>query len=265
MKRMIITLLTDFGTRDYFVGAMKGVILSINSEAKIIDITHEIPPQDIRAASFTMANYYRNFPPGTIHIGVVDPGVGSNRRAILVKTEDYYFVVPDNGLLSFVLAKEKNFQAFELSNEKFFYHPVSRTFHGRDIFAPVAAHLSKGIPANEFGEEITDIIQFQAAQPKIISETEVEGEIIFIDRFGNLITNLESEHLSRNFSVSVNKTIIENQFNYFSEAEKNEIFSILGSANLLEIAAFQDSAKNLLNVKIGDKIYVTKTQKSKPT
>jgi S-adenosyl-L-methionine hydrolase (adenosine-forming) len=253
---MIITLLTDFGTRDYFVGAMKGAIFSINPEAKIADITHEIPPQDVRAAAFTLANYYKTFSAGTIHVCVVDPGVGSNRRAVLAKTEDYYFVAPDNGLLSFVFAEQENFRVFELTNKKFFLHPVSQSFHGRDLFAPVAAHLSKGIASEEFGSEIKDFVRFEISKPRKNSAEETEAEILQIDRFGNLITNLKSADLPEKFVLKVNEKLITKHQKYYAEAESGEIFSIVGSAGFLEIVAFRDSAKGLLNVKIGDKVFV---------
>lgn len=254
---MIITLLTDFGLQDYFVGAMKGAILSVNADAKIIDMTHEIEPQNVRAAAFTLANYYKTFPPKTIHVCVVDPGVGSNRRAILVETGKYYFIVPDNGLLSFVFSETKNFRVYKLTNEKFFRHPVSQTFHGRDIFAPVAAHLSTGINANEFGDEIKDFIRFEMSAPQKISEHKLEGGIIHIDRFGNLITNFRREDLPEKFVLEVNGKRIEKHHKYYAEAKTGEVFSIFGSAGFLEIVAFQDSAKDLLNVKTGEKVILT--------
>lgn len=253
---MIIALLTDFGTKDYFVGAMKGAILSIDKTAKIIDITHEIPPQDILSASFTLRACCKNFPAKTIFTVVVDPGVGSNRRAILTETDDYYFVAPDNGLLSFVFNEEKNFRVFELANEKFFAEKVSRTFHGRDIFAPVAAHLSKGVQPSEFGAEIKDFVHFETAKPRKISVNETEAEIIHIDRFGNLITNLEQTDLPERFILEMGAKRISKLQNFFAESEKGEVFMILGSAGFLEIAAFQDSAEKLLNAKIGQKIIV---------
>ena len=167
---MIIALLTDFGTKDYFVGAMKGVILGINENAGIIDITHEIEPQNISEASFTLRACYKNFPSHTIFVAIVDPGVGSKRRAILVETEDYFFIAPDNGLLSFVFNESEDFTVYEITNEKFFYHPVSKTFHGRDIFAPCAAHLSKKMLPSEFGKEINDFINFSETKPRKVSE-----------------------------------------------------------------------------------------------
>lgn len=257
---MIITLLTDFGMRDYFVGAMKGAIYSANSEAIIADITHEIPPQDVRAAAFTLAAYYKTFPPGTIHVCVVDPGVGSNRRAILVETENYYFIAPDNGLLSFVFAEEGNFRIFELTNEKFFRRPVSRTFHGRDVFAPVAGHLSKGIAAKDLGRQTKEFVRFEISKPRRISADEIEAEITHIDRFGNLITNLKAEDLPENFVLKVNEKRIVKHHKYYAEAKTGELFSIMGSADYLEIVAFRDSAKAALNVKIGDRVFAAKSE-----
>lgn len=276
---MIIALLTDFGTRDYFVGAMKGVILSIDPEAKIVDITHEISPQDIRAAAFTLCACYKDFLAGTIFVAVVDPGVGSNRKAILVETPDYYFLAPDNGLLSFVVeggnasANERvedtdearslavafpPFSIFEITNEKYFADNVSSTFHGRDIFAPVAAHLSRGAQPHEFGARIEDLTRFKIAAPSQISYKTIEAEIIHIDRFGNLITNLKREDLPQKFSLEVNGRTIDKLKTFYAEAEAGEIFMIAGSAGFLEIAAAQNSASKILNAENGDKVLLTK-------
>ena len=251
---MTIALLTDFGTKDYFVGAIKGVILSINENAQIIDITHEIPSQDIQAASFMLRACYRDFPAKTIFVAVVDPGVGSERRAILVETADYFFIGPDNGLLGFIFNDEKDFRVFEISNEEFFRRPVSRTFHGRDIFAPSAAHLSSNENPNKFGREIKDFIHLTESKPRKISETEIEAEIIHTDHFGNLITNLKREDLPESFTLEINETKIEKLQNFFAEAEKGEIFMFFGSAGFLEIAVFMDSAAKLLNAKTGQKV-----------
>jgi hypothetical protein len=253
---MIIALLTDFGTKDYFVGAMKGVILSISAEAKIIDLTHEIEPQNIKSAGFTLASCYRDFPPKTIFVAVVDPGVGSNRRAILVETERYFFLSPDNGLLEFIFENNSDFQVFELTEPKFFAENVSRTFHGRDIFASVAAWLSKGIEPNQFGREVIDFIRFEVTKPKIISASESEAEIIHVDRFGNLITNLKKAYLPEKFTIEINEITIKKHFNFYAEAESDEIFTIWGSAGYLEIVAFQNSASDILQVKAGGKILV---------
>jgi S-adenosylmethionine hydrolase len=256
-----ITLLTDFGTRDYFVGAMKGAILSLSAQANIIDITHEIPPQDISSAAFTLAASYKNFPPKTIHLAVVDPGVGSARRAILLVTEDYFFLAPDNGLLSFIFDEVEDARAsvFELTNEKYFAENVSRTFHGRDVFAPVAAHLFNGVAPQEFGAEIKDFARFEIARPKPVSPGETEAEIIHIDRFGNLVTNLKAVDLPAKFTLEINQTRIEKHQRFYAEAEKGEIFSIIGSEGFVEISAFQDSAERLLKARGGQKILLSVT------
>ena len=253
-----IALLTDFGTKDYFVGAMKGTILSINEKANIIDITHEIPAQDVLSASFTLRACYKDFPSETIFVAVVDPEVGSKRKAILIETENYRFIAPDNGLLSFVFDEEENFRARELTNKKFFAAEVSRTFHGRDVFARVAAYLSKGINPNEFGAEIKDFIHIKNAIPRKISEREIEAEIIHIDHFGNLITNLKQTDLPENFTLKINGKIINKLQSFFAEAETSELFMILGSAGFLEVAAFRTSAATLLNAKVGQIILMTK-------
>ena len=250
----IIALLTDFGTKDYFVGAMKGVILSINPNANIVDITHEIEPQNIASAAFTLRACYKNFPPRTIFVVVVDPGVGSNRKAILVETADYYFIAPDNGLLSFIFSERKDFKVFELTEEKFFAAKVSATFHGRDVFAPVAANLTNGVQSAEFGLQTKDYIQLDEYAPHVESNESIVGEIIHIDRFGNLITNLKQENLPDEFVAEVNNTKINKLLNYFAEAEKSELFMIFGSAGFLEIVAFQDSAADLLGANVGAKI-----------
>ena len=257
---MIIALLTDFGTKDYFVGAMKGVILSINETAKIVDITHEIPPQEVHSASFTLRCCYKDFPKKTIFVVLVDPEVGSSRRAILVETDDYYFVAPDNGLLSFVFDEETNFRVYELTNKKFFAENISRTFHGRDIFAPVAAHLSNGVRPNEVGMEMKNFVCFQEDKPHKVSANETEAQIIYSDRFGNLITNLKKEDLPEKFSLEVGGKTINKLQNFFAEAEKGEVFMIEGSAGFLEIAVFQGSAEKLLNAENGQKIIIKELQ-----
>lgn len=253
---MNIVLLTDFGSKDYFVGAMKGVILSINKDANIIDITHEIPPQDIRSAGFALNACYKNFPAKTIFVAVVDPGVGSDRRAILVKTAEYYFIAPDNGLLSFIFDSETDLRVFELTNDKFFYQPVSPTFHGRDIFSPVAAHLSNGISPGEFGVQIKDYIFYKPEKPKQIDEKIIEAEIIHLDHFGNLITNLKNADLPEKFTLKINHHKIIKLQDYFAEADRGEVFMIFGSAGFLEVVAFQDSAERILRAKVGQKVWI---------
>ena len=252
----IITLTTDFGTSDYFTGAMKGVILSICQNADIIDITHEIEPQNVRQGAFVWHYATKEFPAGTIHVGVVDAGVGSARKAILLATEKAFFIAPDNGLISFVLENEPNFRVFNLTNEEFFRQPVSRTFHGRDIFAPVAAHLAGGVKPEECGTEIFDFERFPVATPQITAAQTIIAEIIHIDRFGNLITNLRRTDLPAEFTLEINGQKIEKLQNFFAEAENSEVFMIFGSADLLEIVAFCDSAEKILNAKIGQELLI---------
>lgn len=251
---MLIALLTDFGTRDYYVGAVKGVIYSISPNARIVDITHEIEPQNIVSASFTLRACYRNFPKKTIFAAVVDPGVGSDRKAILIETEDYYFIAPDNGLLGFVDEEAEHCKVFQLTAERFFAENVSRTFHGRDIFAPVAAHLANGMLPGEFGAQITSFIRLPNPEPRKISNREIEADILHADRFGNLVTNLRPDQLPENFTIEINGQTINKLQHYFAEAEKSRLFLIAGSAGFLEIVAFQDSAQRLLQIKAGAKI-----------
>lgn len=252
----VIALLTDFGTKDYFVGALKGMILTINPHARIIDITHEIEPQNIKSAAFTLRACCRNFPAKTIFMAVVDPGVGSARRALLVETGEYFFIAPDNGLLGFVFDDAPDFRVFELTNEAFFASDISATFHGRDVFAPAAAHLSTGVEPSRFGALTSDFIKFEEAKPRRISDAEIEAEILEIDCFGNLITNLKREDLPAEFALEIGARRIEKLQNYFAESAQSEIFMIFGSAGFLEVVAFQDSAKNLLQAEIGQKIKV---------
>src|SRR6266478_4986354 len=163
--RSIITLLTDFGTQDYFVGAMKGVILSTNPAARIVDLTHDIPPQDIHAGAFNLLAVYKDFPRGTIHVAVVDPGVGSNRRPILIECAHQIFVGPDNGLFSWICEREGNWRAHHLTNQEFLHQPTSKTFHGRDVFAPVAAALSNGARPEEVGPVLDAIVELESLNP----------------------------------------------------------------------------------------------------
>lgn len=252
----VIALLTDFGLRDYFVAAMKGVILSVNSKIKIVDITHDIAPHDVSQASFVLRACFENFPPQTVFVAVVDPGVGSERRAILVQTDKYYFVAPDNGLLDFIFNSTKGFKVYELTEEVFFNHPVSRTFHGRDIFAPCAAHLAKGERTEDFGAEILDFVTVGEIAPRKTEEGEIIGKIIHIDHFGNLITNLKREDLPETFVIKINGKIIGNLQEFFAGAEKGELILVYGSAGFLEIAASNASAEKILNVEAGQDIVV---------
>jgi len=259
----VITLLTDFGTVDYFVGAVKGAILSVNPAAVMADITHEIPPQDLEAAAFTLLAAYATFPPGTIHIAVVDPGVGSTRRPIIVSAGEHFFVGPDNGIFTYIYDREPAQQTFHVTAEKYFRQPTSTTFHGRDIFGPVAAALSKGVKPKAFGPEITDAVRLdRQLLPVVQNNGNVEGRIIHIDRFGNCITNiirdlLQDEHAT----LLVKEKPINNFRKFFGEDPSSELFAIWGSAGFLEIAVNGGSAALTLGAKRGEAVILTQRRK----
>ncbi len=236
-----LTLLTDFGTADYFVGAVKGAILSVNPNVPIVDITHEIPAQDIEAGAFILLAAYKTFPRGTIHVAVVDPGVGSARRPIIVTANDQFFVGPDNGIFSYISAH----RTFHVTAEKYFRPNPSSTFHGRDIFAPVAAALSTGVAPEEFGPEINDEVRLPSLETPL--------RIIHIDRFGNCVTNIRRETFQGR-SLSINGKTIRTFRNFYGEASAGELFAIWGSAGFLEISVNGGSAARILDAKRGDTI-----------
>jgi S-adenosylmethionine hydrolase len=245
------------------VGAVKAVILSINPSAALVDITNDIPPQDIAAAAFNLLAAYRSFPPGTIHVAVVDPGVGSDRRPILFSAGKYFFIGPDNGIFSYIYDKETVSRCYELNKPKYFHQPVSTTFHGRDIFAPVAAALSTGVYPNELGTEVTDLARLARLEP--LSPTEKKTRkwrcrIIHIDRFGNLVTNITRAVLSadgeRRSRLRIGNRSIKTFRKFFSDGDnsKGELFAIWGSAGFLEIAATNRSAARLLKARRGQSV-----------
>jgi S-adenosylmethionine hydrolase len=244
----VITLLTDFGTVDYFVGAVKGAILSVNPNVVIVDITHEIPAHDIEAGAFMLLAAYKTFPRGTIHVTVVDPGVGSSRRPIIVTANEQFFVGPDNGLFTYIYDREPAHRTFHVTAEKYFRSEPSSTFHGRDIFAPVAGALSAGVPPQQFGPEINDEIRLPSLETPL--------RIIHIDHFGNCVTNIQRDEFPGG-SLSINGQTISRLRNFYGEASPEEIFAIWGSAGFLEISVSGGSAAQLLRAKRGDPISVT--------
>ena len=258
---MFVTLLTDFGTADYFVGAMKGAILSISPQARIVDITHEVPAHDIQAGAFTLLAAYETFPEGTVHVAVVDPGVGSARRPILVAGRRYVFVGPDNGLFSYIYERETEFQVFHLTNESYFRPRVSSTFHGRDVFAPVAGAIASGVEPARLGELVTDYVRLAPLAPQRVVDGTLEASIIHIDRFGNCVTNisrhdLTDEAIARGARLSVGAHEISSFREFFAEGAEGELFAVWGSAGLLEIAAFCDSAARRLTARRGQTVLV---------
>jgi S-adenosylmethionine hydrolase len=253
----VITLTTDFGTHDWFVGTLKGVIAGIAPKANIIDLSHDLPPGDIRGGAFALAASCRFFPKGTVHVAVVDPGVGSRRKAIAVRTANGVFVGPDNGVLSWALVNEKAKAVHALENEAYFLKPVSQTFHGRDVFAPVAAHLSRGVPIKKFGPALKDFVRLDWPEPQR-KRGGVEGEVVYIDRFGNAITNIGSELLRDAAMASCEvfakrRRVCPLRTFYQSVAPKNPI-ALAGSSGFLEIAVNGSSAEKLLGVRIGTRV-----------
>lgn len=273
----IITLTTDFGTRDWFVGTMKGVILRIAPRAAIVDITHEIPAGDIRAGAFALAASYRFFPKGTVHVAAVDPGVGGARKAIAAQTADYFFVGPDNGVLSLALAREKVKSVHRLENAKYFLQPVSHTFQGRDIFAPVAAHLCRGTPIGKLGRAQKDFVRLSWPQPRV-RPNRIECQVVFLDRFGNAITNIENTSLNLKTEVVPGRRPALRSTSAFRSNAASEVFvghkrlcrvksfyqsvpagqavAVPGSSGYLEIAVNGGSAARRLGLKTGDRVNV---------
>jgi S-adenosylmethionine hydrolase len=267
MKNPIITLLTDFGTKDHYVASMKGVILSINSRCLLIDITHQVSPHDIREGGFILSNAYSHFPKGTIHLAVVDPGVGGARRPLLLVTQNYFFVGPDNGLFTMISRKESVNQIIALDTQKYHRSKVSMTFHGRDIFAPVAAHLSMGVKPNALGHQIDSLFCLGFEGP-LIKEGKLLGEILHVDTFGNLVSNIEEGRFfqftrGRSFVIRAGgKTIRGLQEGYW-EGKKSEPIALFGSGGFLEISVREGNAQKSLKVKRGDRIEIsTKLQAS---
>ena len=291
----IITLTTDFGLGDVYVAVMKGVMLSINPQADIIDITHTIEPQDTLQAAFTLSIAYRYFPKQTVHLAIVDPGVGSERLGIIVKTSSAFFVAPDNGILSYVIdelcpgvidsvpgegALQKNgfrikvkegLEIAAITDPRFWRHPVSPTFHGRDIFAPVAAGLSLGISLYEFGEKINSLLVLPIIRPYSDPQGNLIGQVLHVDHFGSLITNIRSSSLLSSphpeplipqeksyespVTIEIAGRLIHGLSSYYAEDEG--LMAIIGSNGYLEISFKNGSACDVLGVGIGEEVMVT--------
>jgi hypothetical protein len=264
---MIVTLLTDFGTADYFVGAMKGALLAVNPEARVVDITHEVPAYDIEAGAFTLRAAFETFPEGTVHVAVVDPGVGSARRAIVATGGGHTFVGPDNGVFGHVYERVRPLRVFHLTNERYFRREVSPTFHGRDVFAPVAGALSLGVRAGELGPGVSDFVRLPSAAPARLDGGALAGAVIHVDRFGNCVTNvtprdLTEEDVRRGARLFAGGREIRTFRRFFAEGEgaSGEPFAVWGSAGLLEIAVLRDSAARVLGVRRGDRVEVRKSR-----
>ncbi len=261
MKSKIITLITDFGLKDEYVGLMKGVMLDINPKLRIVDISHYVSPQDIIWASYLSYYSYKYFPKGSIHLAIVDPGVGSNRGIICIKVDGYIFICPDNGIITKVIEHKRPNEIHEVKNKEYFLKNTSNTFHGRDIFAPIAAHLSLGANCKDLGPKIKDVKKINLPRPKQ-SVKAIEGEVIHIDRFGNIITNIEENMIdklkanSEFVTVKIKNKKIKGISNSYQDVRKGQFLAIIGSRGLLEISANNKNIADILSIQAKKKVRV---------
>ncbi len=256
-----IVLLTDFGFKDSYVGVMKGVIRGICRGAEVIDLSHNIMPQDVAEAAFVLAAAYRYFPEETIFVCVVDPGVGTDRAIVYVRVNDQAFLAPDNGLLSVVVEEAAPSAVRRVTAERYFLNEPSTTFHGRDIFAPVAAHLAAGLEPEKLGPTLRRVRRLRLPRPVRAADGSLRGEIIYIDQFGNLITNMSRAMLERSFEVplgevevTVKRRKVERLSRTYGEAAAGELVALIGSSGYLEVAVNQGSAARFLGCEKGDTV-----------
>ena len=254
MRRPVITLTTDFGLADHFAGVMKGVILSICPTAQIVDITHQISPFEIMEGAFVIAQAYRYFSPATVHVVVVDPGVGTSRRPILVEASGQLFIAPDNGVLSMIYAQETH-KVRWVTAKRYFLKTVSQTFHGRDVFSPVAAHLAAGVAPAKMGRVIDDYMRLHFEKPLRTARRGWTGAVLKIDRFGNLVTNFPVAEFpdldGRPFEFSIGLQTVSRLAKNYSECPPGEVFAIAGSSGYFEISSSQASAAKILGCGVG--------------
>ncbi len=262
----MITLTTDFGLTEHYVGAMKGVIYSINPSAQVVDITNAVQSFDILDGAIAISQAYSYFPKDTVHVVVVDPGVGGPRRPIIANVGQYLFVAPDNGVLSLVYEREERVTVRHITSEHYFHQPVSNTFHGRDVFAPVAAYLSKGVDAIKFGDEITDFVRFLAPRPKATAANSWKALVLKTDKFGNLITNIMAKDIpqifdgsSNGFKITVGKAEVTRLCSSYAEGAQGELVAIIGSSGFLEISTNKGAASRLAGADKGSEVAVTIT------
>lgn len=261
MPNRLVTLTTDFGVSDHFVGAMKGVIMKLNPQAQIIDICNQVNSFDILDGALTISQAYSWFPSDTLHVVVIDPGVGTNRRPLLVTTEKHMFLAPDNGVLSLVYEREERLSVRHVTSEHYFLQPLSQTFHGRDIFAACAGWLSKGVDAHKFGEEITDFARFAAPKPKTVSPQLIKGVVLKSDKFGNLITNFTAKEVPQLYEANppafkfvVGNKEITTLRTAYAQGMHNEVFAIVGSMGFIELCSNRVPAKVLLGADRGTEV-----------
>ena len=263
MTNAIITLTTDYGTNDHLVGVLKGVILKVNPEATIVDITHAVTPYDLLDGALAIASAYAYFPPRTIHVVIVDPGVGTERRPLLVSGQNQYFIAPDNGVLSGVFEKEQTFAVRHLTSEHYFAQPVSKTFHGRDVFAPVAAWLSKHWQPASMGEVIEDFKRFALPKPKE-ADGQLKGVVLKVDSFGNLITNFRTEDLppesleKGELKLQVGNHPVTRIVHIFASGNAGEPVAYIGSSGYVEVAVNKGNAAKTLGIGRGAPVLLTR-------
>src|SRR5215471_11371328 len=253
VSNSIITLTTDYGTNDHLVGTMKGVILKINPDVTIVDITHNVTAYDLLDGALTIGSAYSYFPPKTVHVVVVDPGVGTERRPLLVSAQNQYFIAPDNGVLSVIFEREENVVVRHANVAHYYLSPVSKTFHGRDVFAPVAAWLTKGWQTASMGEEIVDYKKFAMPRPKP-GDGGLKGVVLRVDAFGNLITNFRAENLPEgaaengHFQIQVGAQVVKKLVDTFARGPAGEPIAYVGSSGYIEIGINKGSAARTLSL-----------------
>jgi S-adenosyl-L-methionine hydrolase (adenosine-forming) len=259
----VVTLTTDFGLNDHFVGAVKGVIVDLVPNVQLVDISHAVQPFDVLDGALAIAQAYSYFPSGTVHMVIVDPGVGSARRPIVLSTEKYLFVAPDNGVLSLIYDREERISVRHITAEHYFLQPVSNTFHARDVFAPIAAYLAKAVDPARMGEEVQDFVRFAAPRPKAVDATTLRGVVLKVDRFGNLITNITPKDAPMlfaaepgQFRIVIGKKQTSRIHSSYAEGAPGELFGILGSMGYLEVAANRGSAAKLADAVKGTDVNI---------
>ncbi len=255
----IITLTTDFGTQDQYVGAMKGVILGIAPDVRVVDITHEVPPQNVREAAYLLASLVPYFPERTIHVVVVDPGVGTERRALAVRTARAVYVVPDNGLLTPVLKYDPPEEIVHLNNPTYWLDRVSRTFHGRDIFAPVAAYIARGVPLHALGTPLApeEIVRLSWPEARVLPDGSIEGMVIHVDRFGNIVTNIPAEMLGgdpNGWVFRIGQQQLRGLKRTYGDVAVGEPLALIGSNDTLEFSLREGNAAAQWHVQTGDPV-----------
>ncbi|MEA3385506.1 MAG: SAM-dependent chlorinase/fluorinase [Thermodesulfobacteriota bacterium] len=259
---MILAFLSDFGLKDPYAGIVKAVVLGINPALRIVDISHQVAPQDVMDGSFVLGSAFREFPAGTVFLAIVDPGVGSQRIGLLAVTEHYTFLAPNNGLLSMVFRYSKKVTCFSIENSHYYRHPVSDTFHGRDIFAPVAAHLSLGVEPYSFGPPCPDPVRLPWPEP-VVRDQYIKGEVIHVDGFGSLILNIPSsliqyrEPVRKQFNVNIKGMELSTILSTYSDVAKGKPLALIGSSGFLEIAVNQGNAAAMFSADIGEPVVVT--------